>query len=247
MPRQVQLSQLRDLWKQAFGDSDAFLDNFFATGFDHRRCRCITWNDKVASALYWFDCHWKGKKLAYLYAVATDADFRGKGFCRNLMEDTHRHLQKLGYYGAVLVPGSRELFDLYEKLGYRGCSPKLWLEVAAGEEDCSIRALTAEEYALKRKAVLPENAVIQEGPALQYLSTFAGFFEAEGCLFCGSGEEIFQFQEFFGNTDAVPGILAGLQAKEGRLPCPGQGTDSAMYFPLTFEEELPGYFGLAMN
>ena len=114
MPQQEQIDQLRTLWKQAFGDTDAFLDGFFATGFDRRRCRCVTWNDRVAAALYWFDCHWEGKKLAYIYAVATDEAFRGKGFCRNLMEDTHTHLEKLGYRGAVLVPGSLELFGMYE-------------------------------------------------------------------------------------------------------------------------------------
>ena len=247
MPEKTQIPQLRSLWKQAFGDTDAFLDGFFATGFDHRRCRCITWNDRVAAALYWFDCSWKGKKLAYIYAVATDADFQGKGFCRNLMEDTHRHLQKLGYYAAVLVPGDRGLFSLYEKLGYRGFSPKLLQEVTAGETAASLRALTPEEYAAKRRQVLPENGVIQEGAALKYLATFAGFFEAEGCLFCGGGEENFLFQEFFGPEEMLPGILAALQVTAGRVPCPGQGSCSAMFYPLTFEEDIPDYFGLALS
>lgn len=247
MPRQTQLAQLRSLWQQAFGDTEAFLDGFFATGFDHRRCRCVTWNDRVAAALYWFDCHWKGKKLAYIYAVATQEDFRGKGFCRNLMDDTHRHLQKLGYFGAVVVPASRELFDLYEKLGYRSFSPKLYKELAAGDAPAPIRALTAEEYGAKRKALLPENGIVQEGPALQYLATFASFFESEQCLFCGGGEETFSFQEFFGEEEKLPGILAALQVSAGRVPCPGQGSDTAMYYSLTFEEEMPAYFGLALN
>ena len=89
--------------------------------------------------------------------------------------------------------------------------------------------------------------MIQEGAALQYLATFAGFFEAEGCLFCGGGEEMFQFQEFFGPEEKLPGILAALQVTAGRVPCPGQGSHSAMYYPLTFEEEIPDYFGLALS
>ena len=55
MPRQAQIPQLRELWQQAFGDSEEFLDGFFATGFDHRISRSITSNDRVVSALYWFD------------------------------------------------------------------------------------------------------------------------------------------------------------------------------------------------
>lgn len=247
MPVQAQLPQLRDLWKQAFGDSDAFLDGFFATGFNENRCRCVTWNERLVAALYWFDCFWKGRKLAYIYAVATDEVFRGKGFCRNLMEDTHRHLEKLGYFGAVLVPGDRALFNMYEKLGYRGFCPKQCREVTAGEEAVFVRALTAEEYAQKRERVLPEGGIIQDGAALLYLSTFAGFFEAEDCLFCGGGEDAFLFQEFFGPAEKLPGVLAGLQAAAGRVPCPGQGPDSAMYYPLTADEEIPAYFGLPLN
>ena len=247
MPQQQQIPQLRDLWKEAFGDTDAFLDGFFATGFDRRRCRCITWNDRVAAALYWFDCSWEGKKLAYIYAVATGEDFRGKGFCRNLMKDTHDHLAKLGYRGAVLVPGSRELFGMYEKLGYGGFGPRLWQEVTAEEPAAVLQALTPEEYAFARKEQLPAGGVQQDGAALQYLATFAGFYRAEDCLFCGGGEETFLFQEYFGDLGKLPGILAALQVKTGRVPCSGDGPDSAMFYPFTDEKEVPTYFGLALN
>lgn len=247
MPNEALLQPLRALWKQAFGDNDAFLDGFFATGFDRHRCRCLTWNDRLAAALYWFDCHWEGKKLAYVYAVATDEDFRGKGFCRSLMEDTHRHLSKLGYYGAVLVPGDRELFDMYKKLGYRGFSPKLWQDVPAAGEAIPLQSLTWEEYAISRKTHLPAGGVVQEGSALAYLATFAGFYRAADCLLCGGGEDVFQFQEFFGDLEQLPGILTALQVSSGRVPCPGQGSDCAMFFPLTQDEATPAYFGLALN
>lgn len=247
MPQEEQILQLRDLWKQAFGDTDAFLDGFFATGFDRRRCRCVTWNDRVAAVLYWFDCCWEGKKLAYIYAVATDEDFRGKGFCRGLMEDTHAHLGKLGYRGAILVPGSRELFGMYEKLGYRGFCPRLWQEVTAQEPAVTLQALTPDEYAAARKERLPAGGVQQDGAALMYLATFAGFYRAEESIFCGGGEEVFQFQEYFGAPEKLPGILAALQVNAGRVLCPGVGPDSAMFYPLSDDMEMPTYFGLALN
>lgn len=246
-PLPDQLGHLRQLWKQAFGDSDAFLDGFFATGFSPDRCRCITWNDRVAAALYWFDCDWDGKKLAYIYAVATDETFRGKGFCRKLMEQTHRYLQDAGYRGAVLVPGSRSLFELYGKLGYRSFSPRLWREYTAGQEKAEIRALTPRQYGEKRQSLLPAGGIRQDEAALSYLSTFAGFFEGAGCLFCGGGEAEFAFQEFFGDLSAVPAILAALGANAGRVPCAGEGSAHAMYLPLTESEEQPSYFGLALN
>ena len=145
------------------------------------------------------------------------------------------------------MPGSRELFELYGKLGYRGIVPGLQQEVSAGDTPATLRPLTSEEYAQKRSSYLPAGAVCQELPAFSYLSTFAGFYEGEACLFCGGGEEIFQFQEFLGNPESLPGVLAALQVKAGRVLRPGQGPDSAMYYPLEDSQEFPAYFALSMN
>ena len=64
---------LRRLWKQAFRDSDAFLDSFFSVGYSCDRCRQLSLDGQLAAALYWFDCSLAGKPVAYVYAVATDA------------------------------------------------------------------------------------------------------------------------------------------------------------------------------
>ena len=79
-PAENAIPQLRGLWKEAFGDEDAFLDAFFATGFSPDRCRCVTVDGQLAAALYWFDCSWEEKPLAYLYAVATGKAYRGGQF-----------------------------------------------------------------------------------------------------------------------------------------------------------------------
>ena len=149
-PTASHLYGLRALWKQAFGDSDEFLDSFFETAFSAKRCRCIIVNDEVAAALYWFDCYRKnekktniadsvgmsigsgvsddscvtasGEKWAYIYAVATLLQFRGQGLCHKLMEDVHIHLKKEGYAGTILVPDGKELFSFYEGIGYQICS-----------------------------------------------------------------------------------------------------------------------------
>ena len=65
MPKAEQISGLRQLWKEAFGDSDAFLDSFFAIAFSPERCRCVTEDGRPVAALYWFDCGYQGENLAY--------------------------------------------------------------------------------------------------------------------------------------------------------------------------------------
>ena len=67
-PQPHEIPALRLLWQEAFGDSDAFLDKFFSVGYNQNRCRVVMREAQAATALYWFDCQWEGKKLAYLYA-----------------------------------------------------------------------------------------------------------------------------------------------------------------------------------
>ena len=82
-PTPEQIPSLRTLWKEAFGDFDPFLDAFFATAFDEKRCLAVNGAD---AACYWLDCACAGQKIAYLYAVATAKHRQGQGFCRALME-----------------------------------------------------------------------------------------------------------------------------------------------------------------
>ena len=122
------IPKLRELWKKAFGDTDAFLDIFWQWAYDPNRCRYITMEGTPAAALYWFDCEILDstssalRKVAYIYAVATDPKYRGQGLCHKLMEETHRHLERHGYDGAILVPGSESLYDFYGGMGYQVCT-----------------------------------------------------------------------------------------------------------------------------
>ena len=118
-PDDRDIPALRQLWQEAFGDDDAFLDKFFATGYSENRCRVVMQEGQAAAALYWFDCQWEGKKLAYLYAVATAKTHRGQGLCRKLMAFAEEELAKAGIETTVLTPGEPSLFRFYENLGYR--------------------------------------------------------------------------------------------------------------------------------
>ena len=51
-PNQAQIPQLRALWQEAFGDTDAFLDIFFHRAYARSRSRCITQDGRVIAALY---------------------------------------------------------------------------------------------------------------------------------------------------------------------------------------------------
>lgn len=239
------ITELRRLWKQAFGDTDAFLDDFFATGYSPERCHYLLQDRKLAAALYWFDCQLADRKLAYVYAVATDEAFRNRGLCRRLLDETHDRLRSLGYSGALLVPGSQALFRLYEKLGYRTCSYVSEATCSAGTP-VVMRVINAHEYAQLRQKLLPADGVLQEGATLEFLSRFAGFYAGDGFVLAASldGQTAY-VQELLGTADTA-GIVASLGAAQGRIRIPGDETPFAMYFALD-ASPAPAYFGLALD
>lgn len=90
VPQINQIPALRALWKEAFGDTDDFLDAFFSTAFRPNHCRLVTVDGHAAAVLYWFDCLHMDKPIAYIYAVATAKAYRGQGLCHKLMENAHQ-------------------------------------------------------------------------------------------------------------------------------------------------------------
>ena len=242
------IAALRQIWKDSFGDTDAVLDAFFATGFSPERCHFLRQEGKIVSALYWFDCTLQGQRLAYLYAVATDPAHRGKGLAGQLLEQTHARLKGRGYAGAILVPGEKRLFDFYEKFGYRTACQMGEINAHWGENPVTVNPITPEDYGRFRAQYLPCGGVVQEGAALRYLSTLTGLYRGEDFLLAATVEEdTLAVQEFLGNPNQIPGILRHFGIPQGRFRTAGQTRDFAMWRPFREYCPKPAYFGLAMD
>ena len=241
-------AELRQIWQEAFGDSDDALDKFAATGFCPDRCHYICDGAIPVSALYWFDCELDGQKLAYIYAVATRASHRGQGLAQRLMAEAHEILKKQGYAGAILVPGEKGLFEFYKKIGYRVATKAEAFSAVAADYPVSINQISPTEYATWRRKYLPEGGVLQEQETLSYLATYAKFYKGEDFLLVATKEEeTLLVHEILGNTDACGHILCALACKTGRFRTPGTSLNFAMYFPFTDTCPVPGYFGLALD
>lgn len=247
-PAASQIPQLRLLWQEAFADTDGFLDIFFHRAFAFDRCRCVTKDGRVVAALYWFDCRWQEKKLAYLYAVATAKDCRKQGLSRALIENTHESLRQAGYNGVILAPAKSELFALYSKFGYRTCSHIHGFTCTAAGEPIALMQVDPDAYAAARRRLLPQNSVLQEGVTLDFLSTY-------GWLYVGQNLALAAYPydgnlvvcELLGDPQAAPQILKTLGFREGSFRVPGQQTPFTMYRSLTADETMPSYFGLILD
>ena len=246
-PRAQDIPALRRLWKQAFGDTDEFLDSFFRLGFDPRRCRCVFADGNPVAAHYWFDCTCDRRRLAYLYAVATEEAHRGQGLCRALMTHTHDMLRRDGYSTTVLVPGSPELFRFYQKLGYTAFGGVCRREVTAAPDAAAVRPADTKEYATLRHELMPKHGVKQEGAFLDVLADQLNLYAGDGFVLSAAVEEDrLLVQEYLGNPELAPGILTALGLKSGIFRTPGDETPFAMGLSLD-GSPLPSYFGLALD
>lgn len=236
-PHSGEEASLRALFTQAFGD-EAFTELFFRTAYAPQRCRVAS-DGTVLAALYWFACTLDGRQIAYLYAIATGPAHRGRGIGSRLIENTLAHLKTLGYAAAMLVPAEPGLFPFYEKLGFATVST-ICEETVTAAPPIPVRKLAAREYAQLRRAYLPKNSVLQEGPCLDLLAGYADFYEGAGALCAVSGQMVW---ELLGSPTAAPGILGALQIPAAAVRTPGAGRPFAMAHGLT----EPVYFGLALD
>ena len=245
-PRQEQLPQLRRLWQEAFGDEDAFLDLFFSAVFSPDRCMIAQVDGQVAAALHWMDCRLAGKPVAYLYAVATGQAFRHHGLCRALMEHTRAVLAQLGYAGILLVPGSRELRQMYSAMGYETATAVTEILCTAAEAPVPLAPVTGEEYIRLRRAHLPEGSVLQESCSA-FLEGCYRLYAGESCLLAAVKTDGGLFcPEYLGDPQQMPGVLRTLGAPSGKFRMPGNTIPFAMWLPLS-EIMPPRYFAFAFD
>lgn len=248
-PTSLDIPSLRALWREAFFDGEAFLDVFFAEAFSPERCLYAAEGDKITAALYWFDCSYRGERVAYLYAVATAKAYRGRGICTALMQYAHKRLLELGYIGAILVPGNKELFSFYERLGYRAFGGINEFYSLPSEKNVELRRIKASEYAELRLGLLPEGSVIQENENLRFLEAQSDLYSGKDFILAArrEGNTLFGI-ELLGDASIAPMILRSLDCAEGRFRTPGDEKPFAMYLALGEKKLfLPKYFGLAFD
>lgn len=137
--------QLRDIWHESFGDSYEFIDTFFATYPCEEVAHMLSVGARVVSVLYALPFTlYKGSdsvQAAYIYAVATRPEFRGRGYMSLLMSEVEQLLCSRGVRFLFLLPASAALRGYYSRLGFACCSSrgvkKYSLSGGVGEE-CSL-------------------------------------------------------------------------------------------------------------
>lgn len=229
------------LWSAAFGDN-GWIDSFFRTAYRPENTLAIFREGQLAAGLAWMDVTCEGRRLAYLYAVATAPEYRHQGLCRELMAKTQEVLTSRGYDGSVLVPADDGLRRMYAGMGYRNFGGVENLTLPAGAP-VPLWEVTPQEYAALRRNYLPVGGIVQEDGAIEYLAQSARLCAGDGFLLAAAEDEP---MELLGDTSQAAGILGALGKGLGTFRLPG-AAPFAMFRPICNDSWTPAYFGLAFE
>lgn len=109
---------LEQLWLACFGGPQEYLDFYYGRRFVPEDT--LVWREagKPVSMMTLMKTEMDGKPGAYVYAVATLPEYRGRGLMRKVDSFAQEVIRKRGWKYSTLVPAERPLYAMYEKLGY---------------------------------------------------------------------------------------------------------------------------------
>lgn len=110
--------QMRRMWHEIFGDEIAEIDTFLIR---HSEAVPMIYKerDRVVSMLFVVPLQMWEQRVAYIYAVATLDEYRGRGIASNLLGEALRYIEESRAFDcAALIPSSTESKRLYERLGF---------------------------------------------------------------------------------------------------------------------------------
>lgn len=248
----------RQLWQLAFGDSGDYMDNFYNNYYQPQLVLVLEEDGVVRAMTAWFDTEFcvpgEGTyRAAYLYAVATHPDCRGRGLARKLLADSDDYFRTIGIPAVTTVPAEPSLHNFFGANGFGECflleekalEPE---DIPEGEQETFV-PVTPAEYGALREELLKDISHIAYGEAaLAYQAgccalSGGGLFRGDTdygpvCLCAeGAGDGLFVIKEYLGDATAQRLALSGLpKAVPGskwliRGPVsPGDETDKSWKF-----------------
>jgi len=221
---------LRSLWELAFGDGGAYLDNFFDHYYRPERMIVLEEEGAVRAMTAWFDTVFvlpgQGEfRAAYLYAVATHPDCRGRGLAGRLLAWADDYFRTLDIPAVTTVPAEPALHNFFAANGFRECfthDERTVAPVSIGSAPFSLDPVSPKRYGELREALLLDRPhVAFPVDALTYQDgccriSGGGLYAADTsfgvALLCAEGmaDGTLLLKELLGQPDACDTLLSHL-------------------------------------
>jgi hypothetical protein len=163
-PRKGEIDRQKEIWKLCFGDSDSYIDFYFANRYNEDETVVLLYHGEITAMLTRIPVKMaisdsRSFKTSMFYAIATHPMYQGRGFATQLMDycDQYPGTGKSDF--SVLVPAKRTLFDFYRKQGFQdGFYIRESLLIRNRIDNlpipkpyhCTISSITSEEYNRRR-------------------------------------------------------------------------------------------------
>lgn len=176
------------LYQKVFAEDSAEFARTFTDKYFDMCCRYIERDGKIVSMLYLLDCKvFNGDETYhafYLYAAATDPDYRNRGLMSELLNEVLKENKVI-----ITKPANEKLFHFYEKFGFKTCSYKDKVKKKFGAEE---RLNTCQYINLRKKLLenIPHIMLNDEEFALEGLTLYGN-----GC-YCAAIDEDGETKEY---------------------------------------------------
>lgn len=230
------------LWRAAFGDDDAYIDNFRENYYRPERVVILKDENGIQSmlALLPMELRWAdgGKtRAAYLYALATHPDARGQGYATFLMRYADFYLGEQAIPFLSTVPAEEPLQAFFAAAAdFQRCHPIDEAELPTPVPAAIPAApVSGEEYHALREELLRDTAhAIYDVEYLDYQRKVSALFggglyriETSAGPACAAAElhgDLLDVRELLspvdGQREALAALAAALPAPRCRVRCP---------------------------
>ncbi len=209
-----EIPRLIELWHTAFGDDEKLVSRFFELLPEMGTAYVAEYGDRIIGMTSVLAAVIEGKRCGYVYAVAVDETYRGKGVGTELMRYCRERFPRL-----CTLPASSGLYAWYESnLGTDKLSRCTYEEKEAKHTDCDIKNLSGAEYAAMRSEFKQNTAF----PLAWYeyerelcRAYGGGMFRCGRSIACGYLDDgVLYVKECLGNDDFIPELCERLGAKK---------------------------------
>lgn len=111
--------QIMELWQRVFGDKRSDIEEFMVQLYSPERTFTLSEEGQIVSMLHIVPLSDSIRKIAYIYAVATAEEYRGRGLATQLITRALEVIDSSDFDCAVLIPSSSSTAHFYEKFGFR--------------------------------------------------------------------------------------------------------------------------------
>lgn len=244
------------LWNEAFGDKEEIILQFLK---HFGRYMLIFETDKKAvSMLTMIPTSIGGEMGRYIYAVATDKEYRNQGYAGTLIEFAKQLLKENNEEFMVILPQNDGLFGFYEKFGFSELKCVKHFEIETNlSEKCieTVEIIDAKEYFDFRKSYfMDRNFVEWDVKMLEffeeiYRGKFVKVSKNEKTIakaFCYVYKDMLVVSELLSEENIALNALGYFFGKE-KVAGVAEFRDGERY-AMVYPRKFSGcYFGLGMN